>query len=85
MVNTDERRLRQVLVNLLDNAVKYTHEGGIAFKVGGHGGRIRFLVEDTGSGIDPEHLTRIFEPFRSIPRARGVAAGGFARGTSAST
>jgi signal transduction histidine kinase/DNA-binding NarL/FixJ family response regulator/putative methionine-R-sulfoxide reductase with GAF domain len=65
-VRTDERRLRQVLTNLLDNAIKYTDEGGVALKVGHHDGRVRFVVEDTGIGIPPEHLGRVFEAFHQV-------------------
>jgi PAS domain S-box-containing protein len=62
-VRGDELRLRQALLNLLNNAIKYTEHGGIAFQVGHHEGRLRFQVEDTGIGIPPETLKRIFEPF----------------------
>ncbi len=66
LVKGDERRLRQVLINLLDNAIKYTKEGGIALKVGYHEERIRFLVEDTGMGIKPEFLEAIFQSFQRV-------------------
>ena len=66
LVMGDERRLRQVLINLLDNAIKYTKEGGIALKVGYHEDRIRFLVEDTGMGIKPEDLEAIFLSFQRV-------------------
>ena len=64
----DEKRLRQVLLNLLGNAVKFTQEGGVAFKVGteGEGGRLRFQVEDTGIGIPPDKLEEIFLPFQQV-------------------
>ncbi len=62
----DIKRLRQVLINMLDNAIKYTKEGGIALKVGFHDGSIRFLVEDTGLGIKEEDLTAIFEAFQQV-------------------
>ena len=75
MVRTDERRLRQVLVNLLDNAIKYTRQGGVAFKVGRHENRIRFLVEDTGVGIAPEELVRIFEAFHQVREPRAFVEG----------
>jgi signal transduction histidine kinase/ActR/RegA family two-component response regulator len=65
-VQTDERRLRQVLTNLLDNAIKFTQEGGVALKVGHHDGRVRFVVEDTGTGIPPEQLSRVFEAFHQV-------------------
>ena len=65
-VVTDDTRLRQVLMNLLDNAIKYTREGGVALKVGHHGQRLRFQVEDTGVGIAPEHLNDIFATFHQV-------------------
>jgi signal transduction histidine kinase len=60
----DEMRLQQVLLNLLGNAVKYTEQGGITLKVGYQNDRLRFQVEDTGVGIDPEALKALFQPFR---------------------
>jgi len=65
-VNGDERRLRQVLVNILGNAVKFTTIGQICLKVAYHEGHIRFQVEDTGQGIEAEHLAEIFLPFQQI-------------------
>ncbi len=74
-VGGDEKRLRQVLMNLLDNAIKHTNEGGVALKVGLHQGRVRFLVEDTGIGIHPEHLPRIFETFHQVRDPRTFVEG----------
>lgn len=64
----DPSRLKQVLINLLGNAVKFTHEGGVSFAIGceeTEDGRslLRFSVEDTGIGIRPESMERLFEPF----------------------
>jgi signal transduction histidine kinase/DNA-binding response OmpR family regulator len=62
----DERRLKQILVNLLSNAVKFTPEGGkIGLEVLGHSARqmIDFVVWDTGIGITPENIDRLFQPF----------------------
>ncbi|MBE0488922.1 MAG: response regulator [Halomonas sp.] len=64
-VLADPGRLRQVLINLVSNAVKFTEEGEIRLEVRPEGnGRVRFEVVDTGCGIAPEQLSRIFEPFR---------------------
>ncbi len=71
----DERRLRQVLMNLLDNALKYTREGGVALKVGRHGDRLRFVVEDTGIGIRGAHLATIFDLFHQVREGRTWAEG----------
>jgi predicted ATPase/signal transduction histidine kinase/CheY-like chemotaxis protein/tRNA A-37 threonylcarbamoyl transferase component Bud32 len=65
-VRADEKRLRQVLINLLGNAVKFTETGGVAFKVGYHEGKMRFEVEDTGVGMAPEQLEEIFLPFHQV-------------------
>jgi len=62
----DERRLKQMLVNLLSNAVKFTPEGGaIQLRVTGDSEKqiIRFSVSDTGIGIAPENINRLFQPF----------------------
>jgi signal transduction histidine kinase len=66
VVYADERRLRQILVNLLSNAVKFTKKGGVTLKVGYHHGKIRFQVEDTGNGIAPEDMEKIFIPFLQV-------------------
>lgn len=75
-VRADERRLRQVLVNLLDNAIKYTQRGQIALKVSVQRGRLRFLVEDTGIGIQPAHKQEIFKIFQQVRQQ-----GAFQQGT----
>jgi PAS domain S-box-containing protein len=65
-VQGDERRLRQVLVNLLGNAVKFTEVGTVYFRVRYHQPRLFFEVEDTGSGIPADHVKDIFLPFRQL-------------------
>lgn len=75
-IRADEKRLRQVLLNLLGNAVKFTETGSVTFKVGCVGdeqwvvgsqallsSKIRFQIEDTGVGIAPDQLEKIFLPF----------------------
>jgi signal transduction histidine kinase/DNA-binding NarL/FixJ family response regulator len=68
VVRADEKRLRQVLLNLLNNAVKFTQQGKVDMRVtmlnaDQGNARLRFEVEDTGIGIAAEHLERIFRPF----------------------
>ena len=66
IVHADEKRLRQVLLNLLTNAIRYTPEGSIALRIAYSNQVARFDIDDTGIGIPPEDLERIFQPFERI-------------------
>lgn len=63
-VRTDEKRLRQILVNLLSNALKFTEHGRIRFDVAYRSQVASFTIEDSGRGISEKDLPRIFEPFQ---------------------
>ena len=63
-VEGDEKRLGQVLLNILGNAVKFTDEGSVTFKVKYHVDEITFTIIDTGIGIDKDQLEEIFLPFK---------------------
>ncbi|WP_371357416.1 sensor histidine kinase, partial [Hydrocoleum sp. CS-953] len=70
-VCADEKRLRQVLINLLGNAIKFTDEGKVTFTVGkATGGKTRFEVRDTGIGISAEQIKQLFQPFQQIEQKR---------------
>ena len=62
-IRADQGKLRQTLINLLGNAVKFTPQGGITLRVNRHGDRLFFEVEDTGVGIAQEELDIIFDVF----------------------
>ena len=79
-ITVDEKRLRQVLINLLGNAIKFTDKGGVTFRVKIHKletetYQIRFQVEDTGVGISPSGLTKIFQPFEQVGDVNKQAEG----------
>ncbi len=77
-VLADRDRLEQVLINLLDNAIKYSGPGGtvtVSVKRG-EAGRVVFEVSDTGPGIPPEDLPRIFDRFFRVERSRSQQHGG---------
>lgn len=59
----DPTRLRQILINLLVNAVKFTERGSVELRIAPEEGRIHFSVRDTGIGMDQEALSRLFKPF----------------------
>src|SRR5215475_16160596 len=76
-VDADRRRLDQILINLVDNAVKFNHPGGAVtvLAADSEGGQT-IKVRDTGPGIPPEHLPRVFERFYRVDKARSREAGG---------
>jgi len=79
MVFGDERRIRQVLRNLLSNAIKFTPRGEITFlvtcKIEPQGAAICFQIADTGPGIAPEHVEKIFEAFHIVDNQRLYSEG----------
>ena len=79
----DEHHLRLMIDNLLDNAVKYTPEGGqVTLGVTAEGNQARLEVRDTGIGIEPVHRERIFERFYRVDKGRSREMGGTGLGLS---
>ncbi|MEM8810254.1 MAG: ATP-binding protein [Cyanobacteria bacterium P01_G01_bin.38] len=84
-IQADEKRLRQVLINLLSNAIKFTETGSVTFWVKAQkletAGmcRLRFQIKDTGVGMTPEQVKKIFRPFEQVgdskKRAEGTGLG----------
>ncbi len=73
---TDDEKLRQILINLLGNAIKFTDEGAVSLSVRSEDGRVRFEVTDSGIGISAEALDEIFEEFHQEETlARSVGTG----------
>lgn len=84
-ITTDPDRLERVLTNLLDNAMKYTEAGGtVTLSARAEGGNIKLSVADTGPGIPPEQLSRIFERFHRVEPSRAQKHGGSGLGLSIS-
>jgi two-component system phosphate regulon sensor histidine kinase PhoR len=82
-VLADENRLAQVILNLLDNAIKYTPDGGkVSISAFLKGGFVQVDVSDTGVGIPEKDLPRIFERFYRVDKARSRELGGTGLGLS---
>lgn len=76
-VEANEDRVRQILINLIDNAIKYTPEGGsVTVRWRQEGRQVAIDVVDTGIGIAPELLPRVFERFFRVDKARSREMGG---------
>lgn len=76
MVRADERRLRQILLNILGNAVKFTVSGSVTLRLRHQREMAFFSIEDTGPGIAPDEISNIFEPFSRGSAAHVGATGG---------
>ncbi len=76
MVYADERRLEQMLTNLIDNGIKFSREQGTVAISYESGERDKILVQDNGDGIPSQHLERLFERFYRVDRARSRDMGG---------
>ncbi len=82
-LSADQKALEQVLTNLLENAIKYTPDGGhVAVRAETRGALVRIEVQDDGPGIHPEHRARIFERFYRIDPGRSREMGGTGLGLS---
>ncbi|MBX7458298.1 MASE1 domain-containing protein [Qipengyuania sp. 1NDH17] len=83
-VVTDPLRLRQILLNLIANAVKFTENGSVEVSVQREGERLAISVEDSGIGIDPARLEQIFDPFTQEEASTTRRFGGTGLGLSIS-
>jgi PAS domain S-box-containing protein len=81
---TDSGKVRQIILNLLSNAVKFTDSGEIHVRLDRNDVRAIISVSDTGIGIAPEHLERIFDPFWQVEQRSTRKAGGTGLGLSVS-
>lgn len=83
-INSDPNRLRQILINLITNAIKFTAKGRIEIGADFSGNEMMFWVKDTGLGIPAENLNLIFERFRQVETAGAAPVVGFGLGLAIS-
>lgn len=82
LIEGDPFKLEQMLINIIDNAVKYTKKGRIVISLKKENRNARIEIQDTGMGIPKEHLDRIFERFYVIDKSRSKKLGGTGLGLS---
>ncbi|MFA5352860.1 MAG: ATP-binding protein [Thermodesulfovibrionales bacterium] len=75
-IPADRDRLIQIILNLVDNGIKFTEKGGVTVGIDEAGGRITLYVQDTGPGIPENHIHRLGERFYRVDRARSRELGG---------
>ena len=83
-VATDKQRFRQILINLISNAIKYTEQGSVTFELNYRNQVSHFSITDTGTGISQENQELIFKPFEQIRNAHTQAIGGTGLGLTIS-
>ncbi len=76
IVSADVDSLIRLFVNLLDNAIKYTEHGSVQLTAGTHGPRVCVAITDTGIGVPPEHLPRLFDRFYRVESSRTTPGAG---------
>ncbi len=82
IVNLDSYKFDQLMINLIDNAVKYTDKGRVVININKNIDEIKIVVEDTGVGIPENELERVFERFYRVDKSRSKAAEGTGLGLS---
>lgn len=83
---TDEIKLKQIIINLLTNAIKFTDEGLVTFsyEIDENENRIHFTIQDTGSGIDQDYHKHVFDRFKRVENDKSIQVGGLGLGLSIS-
>jgi two-component system phosphate regulon sensor histidine kinase PhoR len=81
-IQADPGQMEGLLLNLVDNAVKYTEKGSVKVRLSERGSQLAIDVEDTGPGIDADHLPHVFERFYVVDKSRSKKLGGTGLGLS---
>lgn len=76
LIAADKDKLIQIIINLVDNGIKFTEKGGITVGIDETGGKVTLFVQDTGIGIPPRYLSRLGERFYRVDSARSRELGG---------
>ncbi len=74
-LNSDALKIKQIIINILSNSVKYTLDGGIWFKAAYDDEQIRFVISDTGAGIPADQTNVLFKPFARVEKNNTLASG----------
>jgi len=82
IMETDRTKVKQIVLNLISNAVKFTARGSVSISTRTNGKQVRIAVSDTGIGIRPQDLEVIFEEFRQVDQSRTREYGGTGLGLS---
>jgi len=83
-VSTDAYRVRQILINLIGNAIKFTSAGGITIELGADEECVRFSIKDTGEGIEGAKIEELFDPFEQLDQSASSACVGTGLGLTIS-
>jgi two-component system phosphate regulon sensor histidine kinase PhoR len=75
-VHADKDKLIQIILNLVDNGIKFTEKGGVTVGIDESGGKVTLYVQDTGIGVSPNHLNRLGERFYRVDGGRSRELGG---------
>ncbi|HXK44368.1 MAG TPA: ATP-binding protein, partial [bacterium] len=81
-INGDAFRLEQMFINLIDNAIRFTEKGQITISMNHRNNAVIIKIADTGIGIPPQHIPKIFERFYVVDKARSRQTGGTGLGLS---